>query len=96
VFSGDYERKRSNRTFKAHAGHWAGVENPETGRCLALISSAQEVEMDDWGTDGGHLCWMPEHTVPAHGHAEKRAFIVIVNDREEARRFAALKDIYEE
>jgi hypothetical protein len=93
LFTEDYERKRSDRIYGKWGGHWGAAANPETGRTVALISPWPEVNLNDCGPAGGHLLLKPMHTVPAHGMSEMIGYVVVTNDREDVRWFAALKDV---
>ena len=93
LFSADYERKRNHWYFEHLGGHWAAAANPRTGRTFVLVTPENEVRLDSWGTDGGHLKLMTRHEVPAHGVKEMTAYLVLADSREEARRYAVLKDL---
>jgi RimJ/RimL family protein N-acetyltransferase len=88
-----HQLKHTDRIAWIQTGHWAAAENPDTGRAVALISPLPEVLMASWGLDGGHLAILPSLDVPAEGQVEVVAYIVLADDVESVRRFAALKDL---
>lgn len=85
--------KHTERIFWVQFGHWGAAENPDTGRAVALISPTPKVVMSGWGADGGHLALLTNLEVPAHGSIELVGYIVIANDIESVRHYAALKDL---
>ncbi len=93
LFSEEYERKRNTWSFGHHGGHWAAAANPRTGRTVVLVSPMREARLDSWGAEGGHLGLKTRHEIPAHGVKELTAYLVLAGSREEARRFAVLKDL---
>jgi len=93
LFSADYERKRADWNFRHHGGHWAAAANPRTGRTFVLVSPSKVTRMDRWSNDGGHLRLKAKLEVPAHGMKEMTAFLVLADSREDARRYAVLKDL---
>ncbi|HZB96543.1 MAG TPA: hypothetical protein VE268_11325, partial [Herpetosiphonaceae bacterium] len=90
---GPEPRKHSDRMYEIFTGHWAAAENPDTGRALALIAPRPDAGMLSWGRDGGHLQLLTQLTIPARGTSEVIGYIVLADDIEAARRFAALKDL---
>lgn len=93
LFSADGERKQRPWNIEHYGGHWAAAANPRTGRTFVLVSPGSGVRMDSWGTDGGHLKLMGDHEVAARGVSEETAFLVLAGSKEEARRYAVLKDL---
>ncbi|MCY3773972.1 MAG: GNAT family N-acetyltransferase [Gemmatimonadetes bacterium] len=93
LFSADYERKRIDWHFRHHGGHWTAAANPRTGRTLVLVSPLKVARMDSWGIGGGHFRLKTKFEVPAHGAKEMPAYLVLADSREEARRYAVLKDL---
>ena len=93
LFSADGERKRRPWYVEQDGGHWAAAANPRTGRTFVLVSPGSGVRMDSWGADGGHLKLMRGHEVAARGVSEETAYLVLAGSREEARRYAVLKDL---
>ncbi|MCY3712013.1 MAG: GNAT family N-acetyltransferase [Gemmatimonadetes bacterium] len=93
LFSADSERKRRPWYVEQDGGHWAAAANPRTGRTFVLVAPGSGVRMDSWGDAGGHLKHMREHEVPARGVSEETAYLVLAGSREEARRYAVLKDL---
>ena len=93
LFSADGDRKRRPWYVEQDGGHWAAAANPRTGRTFVLVSPENGVRMDSWGADGGHLKLMREHDVTAWGVSEATAYLVLAGSREEARRYAVLKDL---
>ena len=93
LFSADYERKRNAWDLDHRGGSWAAAANPRTGRTFMLVSPGNEVRMESWGADGGHLMLKRKHQVSARGRSEMIAYLVLANSREEARRYAVLKDL---
>ncbi len=93
LFSADYERKQNPWYCDHRAGSWAAAANPRTGRTFILVSPGNEVRMESWGTDGGHLKLKKKHEVPARGRSEMTAYLVLAGSREEARHYAVLKDL---
>jgi len=87
-----YLRKRSAWSYQHLGGHWSAATNPRTGRTITLVSALNDVRMNDWGNDGGHLALMSNHVVPANSEAEMIAYLALTDSQEEASRFAALKD----
>ena len=49
--------------------------------------------MESWGADGGHLKLKKKHEVPNRGCSEMTAYLVLAGSKEEARRYAVLKDL---
>ncbi len=94
LFSADFERKRTDWDYRHHGGHWGAAANPRTGRTFVLVSPLNETRLDSWGTSGGHLRLKTKHEVPAHGVREMAAYLVLADSREEARRYAVLKDLH--
>ena len=93
LFSADYERRRNPWYFEHLGGYWAAAANPRTGRTVMLVSPEKEVRMDNWGADGGPLKLKKRHEIPARGRAEMTAYLVLAGSRDEARRYAVLKDL---
>lgn len=93
LFSADGERKQRPWYVEQDGGHWAAAANPRTGRTFVLVSTGNGVRMDSWGDDGGHLKQMRGHEVAARGISEETAYLVLAGSREEARRYAVLKDL---
>lgn len=93
LFSADSERKRRPWYVEHDGGHWAAAANPRTGRTFVLVSPGNGVRMDSWGADGGHLKLMRSHEIAARGVSEETAYLVMAGSREEARRYAVLKDL---
>lgn len=93
LFSADYERRRNPWYFEHLGGYWAAATNPRTGRTLVLVSPEHEVRMDNWGAEGGPLKLKKRHEIPARGRAEMTAYLVLAGSRDEARRYAVLKDL---
>ena len=93
LFSADGERKQRSWYVEQDGGHWAAASNPRTGRTFVLVSPGNGVRMDSWGADGGHLKLMRGHEVAARGVSEETAYLVLAGSREEARRYAVLKDL---
>lgn len=94
LFSADYERKRqTDWYFRHHGGHWIAAANPRTGRTFVLVSPRKVTRMDGWGTSGGHFRLKKKFEAPAHGAEEMTAYLVLAGSREEARRYAVLKDL---
>ncbi|MDD9948800.1 MAG: hypothetical protein OXU48_04620, partial [candidate division Zixibacteria bacterium] len=93
LFSEDSERKQRSWYVEQDGGHWAAAANPRTGRTFVLVSPGSGVRMDSWGADGGHLKLMRGHEVAARGVSEETAYLVLAGSREEARRYAVLKDL---
>ncbi len=94
LFSADYERKQqADWYFRHHGGHWAAAVNPRTGRTFVLVSPLKVIRLDSWGTSGGHFRLNTKSEVPAHGVKEVTAYLVLADSREEARRYAVLKDL---
>lgn len=93
LFSADSERKQRPWYVEQDGGHWAAAANPRTGRTFVLVSPGNGVRMDSWGADGGHLKLMRSHEVAARGVCEETAYLVLAGSREEARRYAVLKDL---
>jgi len=93
LFSADSERKQRPWYVEQDGGHWAAAANPRTGRTFVLVSPGSGVRMDSWGDAGGHLKLMRGHEVAARGVSEETAYLVLAGSREEARRYAVLKDL---
>ena len=94
LFSADYERtQRNDWYFRHHGGHWTAAANPRTGRTFVLVSPLKVTRLDSWGTSGGHFRLNTKFEVPARGVKEMTAYLVLADSREEARRYAVLKDL---
>lgn len=93
LLGSDRQLKHSDRIIWFHTGHWVAAQNPDTGRAVALISPLPQAQMSGWGKDGGHLALLPHLMVPANGSAEVVAYIVLADDLESVKHFAALKDL---
>ncbi len=93
LFSADFERRRTDWDYRHHGGHWGAAANPRTGRTFALVSPWNVTRLVGWGTSGGHLRLKTKHEVPAHGVKEMAAYLVLADSREEARRYAVLKNL---
>lgn len=93
LFSADYERRRNPWFFEHLGGYWTAATNPRTGRTFLLVSPENEVSMDNWGTDGGPLRLKKRHEIPARGRVEMISYLVLAGSRDEAMRYAVLKDL---
>jgi hypothetical protein len=89
----EQQLKHSDRITWLKTGHWVAAQNPATGRALALISPAPHTGISGWGSEGGHLELISALTVPANGAAELVCYLVVADDIDSVRRFAALKDV---
>ena len=89
----DHCIKPNTREAWTRTGHWAGARNPESGRTLAMISPTPYVHTANWGADGASLTLWTNPQVPASGHLELTAYLVLAATAAEMEVYAALKEL---
>ncbi len=89
-----YPLKPSERMVWMRSSHWVAAQNPATGRTLTLLSPHAETGVVSWGSDGNHGYLLAEQEVPAYGSVELRAYMILTDNLEEARRYRGMKDFF--
>ncbi|MFQ5614885.1 MAG: GNAT family N-acetyltransferase [Anaerolineales bacterium] len=92
LHTGEYHRKRTPHTAWMLAGHWAAVENPDTGRAAVVVNATgwQRVQAIDWGDDGGHFNVYEVTRVPPNGAYQMVVYLGLVESVAEGRLYEAL------
>jgi hypothetical protein len=84
------KRQHSPLTAWPHGGNWGAVTNAATGRTIIAVSPFPEIDLMDWGADGGHLQWIAEQQVPAESTLEREMYLVLADSLEEAKAYRHL------
>jgi hypothetical protein len=92
-WTADHQVKHSDLMIWLRAGHWAALQNPHTGRSLALVAAKPRVTLADFGRDGVHFQLLDRALIPADGTLEITGYLALAGDLDEARRYVALKDL---
>ncbi|NJN81324.1 MAG: hypothetical protein HC802_02920 [Caldilineaceae bacterium] len=93
VLYGDtLQRKRTSHMAWPKVGAWGAVENPDTGRTVALVAASgrRDIILLDWGMAGGHLL-LREHPLlaPKSSH-DIVAYLILADSVGEARQYEML------
>ncbi len=88
----DYVRKRTPHSSWGLHDRWAAVENPETGRALAVVPAggACLLQAIDMGVFGAHVFVREISDVPPSKTVEESAFFALAGTVEEARLYKDL------
>lgn len=87
--------RRVQRTIGVRTDGWVAARNPRTGRTVALVAGAADldshVEGLDWGTLGVGAGLRGEFRLPPKGELTALAYLVLAQDEVEATAYAALR-----
>ena len=63
-----------------------------SGRTLVMVQRTPQadLELSDWGKDGGHLVCQQITTIPPHDLGEMTVYLALTESPAEAQRYAAL------
>ena len=85
-------RKRTQADNWAQTTRWAAVENPDTGRAIAVVAASgrKKIMLMDWGSYGGHFLVEDVTWLAPLATYEMELYIALTNSLAEAERYAAL------
>ena len=92
VYGDGFQRKRTSQVSWLEVGSWGAAVNPDSGRALVVVGAGEhkQVELADWGVDGGHVMIYNYITLAPHGSHELVAYLALAESLDEARRYGSL------
>jgi GNAT superfamily N-acetyltransferase len=92
---GPASKRLVNQVWDYPSGDWAAVESPSTGLWAVMVNGSQgcQVETMDMAHYGAHLGNALQGLLPPESTTEAVTFLVLTQDPQQARLYAALRDM---
>jgi hypothetical protein len=77
------------------SGDWAAVESPSAGLCAVMVNGSQGWQVEAWdeGPQGAHVGSTFQGLLPPESTREAVTFLVLTPDLQQARLYAALREL---